>query len=96
MVDNGKEVTRLMGHKIRHGHFTAGDKSRQLRQQSYHDEYSANQLNSGSSPFQRTFRPVPAKNRKTFLNSMAGKEKTKNNPQCRVGCWFKLLKNIHS
>src|SRR5580765_7345476 len=95
MVDNREEVTRLMGHKIRYGHFTAGDKSRQLRQQSYHDKYSANQLNPGSSPFQRTFRPVAAKNGKTLLHSMAGKEKPKNNPQGCISSWLKLLKRIH-
>ena len=33
MVDDGKEVMRLMDHKVRHCHFAAGDKSRQLSQQ---------------------------------------------------------------
>src|SRR5580765_7842111 len=96
MVDNGEKMMRLMSHKIGHCHFSAGDKSRQLSQQPYHDENSANQLNPGSSPLQHAFRPVAAKNSKTLLHSMAGKEKTKNNAQSCISVRLKLLESVHS
>ena len=47
---NGKSTFGLVHHEIRYGHFSAGNESRQVREQSDHNENSADQLDPCSGP----------------------------------------------